>query len=131
MASIATLATKLSELRKEKSALTTDMKVLAKKIESVEEDLLEEFTHAGINRIDIKGLGSFFTATRRFFKVADRESLVDFLHEQGDVDIMSVQHQTLNAYCKEVLAQKEAKGLDDFEIPGVTFVSKTQIRVRK
>ena len=131
MATLAKLAAKLSELRNEKSTLTTDLKALSKKIEAVEEEIIEEFTHTGISRIDIKGLGSFFIATRKFFKIADREALVDFLHEQGDADIMSVQHQTLNAYCKEVIAQKEAKGFDDFEIPGVTFVSKTQIRVRK
>jgi hypothetical protein len=131
MASLAELANQLFELRSEKSRLAAEGKDVQKKLDEVEAEMLEEMCQEGMSRLDIQGTGSFFMATRIFYKIADRELLMDFIHEQDDTDILTVQHQTLNAYAKEMQERKEAQGESDFEIPGVSFITKTQIRVRK
>jgi hypothetical protein len=131
MASLAELANQLFELRSEKSRLAAEGKDVQKKLDEVEAEMLEEMCQEGMSRLDIQGTGSFFMATRKFYKIADRELLMDFIHEQDDTDILTVQHQTLNAYAKEMQERKEAQGESDFEIPGVSFITKTQIRVRK
>jgi hypothetical protein len=56
---------------------------------------------------------------------------MDFIHEEGDVDLLTVNHHTLNAYAKEMYARKEQEGVADFNMPGIEFTTKTQIRVRK
>lgn len=87
--------------------------------------------HEELQRVDLAGKASFHIANKRFFKIANRDELLDFLHQNGDEDIITVNHNTLNAYAKEMLERKEAEGIDDFQIPGVSFISKPEIRVRK
>lgn len=124
-------ARKYHELKKKKTELNNTLKEVNKKMAVAEEELLEELAHEGMSRLDLAGEASFSIAERRFYKVTDREAFMDFLHDQGDTDLLGVQHQTLNAYAKEMQARKEAAGEVDFNIPGVSFTSKTQIRVRK
>ncbi len=131
MASLSELANKLYDLRERRAEIKAQEKEVATELAAVEEELLEEMMHEEMSRLDISGRASFHIATRRFFKIADREALVDFLHEQGDVDLLTVNHQTLNAYAKETFARKEAEGVDDFDMPGVEYTTKTQIRVKK
>ena len=131
MAGLSDSARKFYELKKEKSELTNALKEIQKKLNKAEEELIEELSHEGLSRVDLQGEASFHITNRKFYKMSDREALMDFLHEQGDTDLLTVQHQTLNAYAKEIQARKEAAGETDFELPGVDFVTKTQIRVRK
>lgn len=125
------LASKLFDLREKKSEIKSTLSEVEKELNSVEAELLEEMVQEGMNRIDLQDKAAFNIATRKFFKISDREALIDFLHEQGDVDLLTVNHQTLNAYAKEVLARKEAEGDEDYNIPGVGYTTKTQIRVTK
>jgi septal ring factor EnvC (AmiA/AmiB activator) len=128
---ITQLAKEMYDLRTQESELSEQLKNLKKKIDGIEEQLITEMTHEELQRVDLAGKASFHIATKKFFKIANRQDLLDFLHQNGDEDIITVNHQTLNAYAKEVLERKEAAGIDDFEIPGVTFISKPEIRVRK
>lgn len=130
MSKLTDLASKFYELRQEKDALAFSLKEVAKKLDVVERDMLEEMSHEGMSRLDIKGKGSFFTSTRKFYKISDRDSFMDFIHDQGDTDLLTVQHQTLNAYAEEVYAKKEAEGVEDFNIPGVEFTEKVKIRMK-
>jgi hypothetical protein len=125
------LANQLYELREKKSELKAETNSVEKEIAVIEAEMLEEMAHEGLQRFDIKGTASFYIATRKFYKISDRESLIDFIHDQGDTDLLTVQHQTLNGYAKEMYARKEAEGDADFEMPGVSFTTKTQVRVRK
>lgn len=129
--SLKDLAEEFYNLRNQKDELNEQLKELQKKLDHVEENLLEELGHEGLNRIDLDGIGSFQIASRKYFKIQDRDALIEFLHEQGDSDILSVNHNTLNAYAKEVLERKSAQGVEDFEIPGVSYVTASQIRLRK
>jgi hypothetical protein len=131
MASLSDLANKLYEIRERKTALNTSLKEVQVELDAAEAELLEEMMHEGMNRLDISGKGSFHIANRKFFKIEDREAFVDFIHEQGDVDLLTVNHQTLNAYAKETYARKEAEGDEDFNMPGIGYTTRTQIRVRK
>lgn len=131
MAGLSELAGEFYDLREEKTRLKSELKELENKMDEIEHEMLEEMAHEGMNRLDLQGKGSFFLATRRFYKISDKEALIDFLHENNDTDLLTVQHQTLNAYAKEIHARKEAEGIANFVMPGVNFTSKTQIRVRK
>jgi hypothetical protein len=131
MASLSQLATKLYELRERKSEADNVLKEIKRELDEVEQELMEEMMHEGMHRLDIQDKGSFTIATRKFYKISDREALIDFIHDQGDVDLLSVNHNTLNAYAKEIYARKEAEGIDDFNMPGIDYITKTQIKVRK
>jgi len=131
MAGLSDTARKFYELRKQKTELNNTLKDIQKKLDKAEEELIEELSHEGLSRVDLQGEASFYITNRKFYTIGDRDALMDFLHEQGDTDLLTVQHQTLNAYAKEMQTRKEAAGEDDFELPGVNYVTKTQIRVRK
>jgi Tfp pilus assembly major pilin PilA len=131
MSSLSDIATKLYELRERKAEVNNTLKDIQSELNSTEEELLEEMGHEGMTRLDLADCGSFHIATRKFYKIADRELLMDFIHEEGDVDLLTVNHHTLNAYAKEMYARKEQEGVADFNMPGIEFTTKTQIRVRK
>lgn len=131
MARLVDLATKLTELREKKNSLQTELKGVQEKLDQAEEEMLDHLLQEGLDRVDVAGKGCFFIANKKFFKIADREAFLDFLHEQGDTDLLTVQHQTLNAYAKEIYSKKEAEGVGDYVMPGVEFITKTEIRVKK
>lgn len=131
MANLSDLATRVSSLRERKAEVNNSLKDVQRELETAEEELLEEMMHEGMQRVDLQGVGSFHIATRKFYKISDREALIDFIHEQGDTDLLTVNHHTLNAYAKEMYERKEQEGDADFVMPGIDFTTKTQIRVRK
>ena len=128
---ITTLAKEIYDLRSQESELSEQVKNLKKKLDLLEEELITEMTHEELQRVDLAGKASFHIATKKFFKIANRDELLAFLHENGDEDLLTVNYQTLNGYAKEMLERKDAEGISDFEIPGVTFIQKPEIRVRK
>lgn len=131
MSKLTELAIKFYDLRQEKNALSAKIKEIGETLGVIEKAMLEELAHEGMDRFDIKGKGSFFTSNRRFYKIVSKEPFIDFIHEQGDTDLLSVMYQTLNAYSKELYARKEAEGIKDFTIPGVEFTEKPSIKMRK
>ena len=128
--SISDTANKLLDLKREKSSLKTKLSEVEKEFKQLEASLLEEMATMGVNRLDIDGKASFYMATRKFYKISDRDALLDFLYKVGDTDLLTVQHQTLNAYAKEMAERQEGQGNSDYVIPGVDYTSKTQIRIR-
>lgn len=128
---ITQLAKEIFDLRSQESELSEQLKNLKKKLDGVEENLITEMTHEELQRVDLAGKASFHIANKKFFKIANRDELIQFLHDNGDEDLLTVNHQTLNAYAKEMLERKEAEGISDFEMPGVSFIQKPEIRVRK
>jgi len=131
MSKLTDLAAKFYELRQEKDSLTFTLKEVSKKLDTIENEMLEEMGHEGLCRLDVKGKGSFFTSSRKFYKIIDRDAFMDFIHDQGDTDLLSVQHNTLNAYADEIYTRKVAEGNKNFVLPGVEFFEKVKIRMRK
>lgn len=127
MSEVSDIAKKIYELRNQKDNLSDSLKDLQSKLDQAENELVEALQHSGLSRVDVDGVGSFTLAVRKFFKVVDREALHHFLQENDSTDILSVNHNTLNAYIKE---QKSKNG-EDFEIPGTSFIAETQIRMRR
>jgi len=130
MASIAEIATKYHEIRQEKLKLDSDLREVKQRLQQAESELLEEFNHAGLSRVDLPEKGSFFIANRKFYKIADKDSFMEFIRQNGDTDLLTVQHQTLNAYAKEQYESATQSGNEEFDIPGLSFITKTNIRVR-
>jgi len=131
MSSIADIARKMSEFKANIDELNAQVKNNKEQYTALEEELIEELGHVGINRFDLQGVGSFHIHTRKFYKLSDRDSFKEFLHDQGDEDILTVPHQTLNAYIKEKISQAEERGDDVFDVPGTEFTTKSSIRLRK
>ena len=127
MSDITKIAQKLYSLRQKKEDIQDTLKLVQKELDQIESELISDLQQAGINRVDVEGCGSFSLATRRFYKITDREAIYQFLLERDNTDLLTVNHQTLNAYVKEL---KNQEG-DDFKVPGVDFTSEVQIRVRK
>ena len=128
---ITQLAKEMFELRSQESEAAEHLKNLKKKLDVLEEQLITEMVHEELQRVDLAGKASFHIANKKFFKIANRDDLIQFLHENGNEDLLTVNHQTLNAYAKETLERKDAEGITDFEIPGVSFIQKAEIRIRK
>lgn len=128
---LADIAKKMHEHKSEINSLNASLKAEKEKYAILELDLIEELGHIGISRFDLEDVGSFHIHTRKFFKLSDSESFKEFLHDQGDADILTVPHQTLNAYIKEKIAQAEERGDEDFHVPGTQFTTKCSIRLRK
>ena len=125
--SLSQLAEEFYTLRNKKEEIQSSLEEVNKQIESVEKALLEELGEQGLNRIDLPDKGSFSIFTRKFFSTEDKEALLSFLREQDAEDLLSVNHQTLNAYVNEL---KTRYG-DDFVVPGVREASKSQIRMHR
>ena len=125
------LAKEIYDLRTEESTYSEKVKALKKKLDGLEDQLITEMNHEEMNRFDWAGKASFHISSRKFFKIENRDDLIAFLQENGDEDLLTVNHQTLNAYAKEMLERKEAEGISDFELPGVSFIQKPEIRVKK
>lgn len=121
------LAEEVYRLRQSKDEMESNLKDVNKKLMSAENELLEGLGHEGLSKIEVEGKGTFGMHTRHFYSVEDKENLKTFLEEQGATDLLSVNHNTLNAYAKEL---KERFG-EDFDIPGVKETSKTTIRIQK
>lgn len=127
MSEITKIAQKLHTLRQKKEEIQDTLKLVQKELDQVESELISDLQQAGLNRVDVDGIGSFSLATRRFYKITDREAIYQFLVDRDSTDLLTVNHQTLNAYIKEL---KNQEG-EDFDVPGVDFTSDVQIRVRK
>jgi len=130
MASISEVATKYHEIRQEKLRLDSDLREVKQRLQQAENELLDEFSHAGLSRVDLPDKGSFFIANRRFYKISNKDSFMSFIRQNGDTDLLTVQHQTLNAYAKEKYESAEQVGNNEFDIPGLSYITKTNIRVR-
>jgi len=128
---LADVASKLYEKKQEIEELKTRLKDLSSQYDELEAELLEEMLHIGANRLDFDGMGSFSISTRKFYKIQDKDALLEYLHDQGDDDILTVQHQTLNAYIKEKISQAEEQGDEDFLVPGTEFTTKSKISIRR
>lgn len=120
------LAQKYAVLREQKDELNNQLKEVSQKINDIESELIDDLHQAGLSRVDVSGLGSFSISTRCFYKVSDREALMEHLRQHDDEDILSVNHNTLNSYIKDWKTK-----YDDQDVPGVEFFSKAQIRMRK
>lgn len=121
------LAEKFYNLRQERDKIEENLKEINNSLSNVERDMLEEFGHQGLTRVDVRDKGTFSVATRKFFKAEDKDELMKFLQSEGATDLLSVNHQTLNAWAKEL---KDRYG-EDFQIPGVGETSHSQIRMTK
>ncbi|RJR13782.1 hypothetical protein C4588_00660 [Candidatus Parcubacteria bacterium] len=128
---LTTLAKEIYSLRQEEDELTEKLKALKKKLDGLEAQLMTEMLNEELSKFDLAGKASFSISTRRFFKIENKDELKDYLHENGHEDLLTVPHQTLNAYAKDLFERKEAAGISDFKLPGVEYVEKSAIRLRK
>jgi len=120
------LAKEYHKLRQKKDEINSDLKSVNEKLSAIENEMVEDLHQAGLNRIDVAGLGSFTICTRSFFKVIDKEAFLEHLRQHDDEDILSVNHNTLNSYMKDWNERSSQE-----EVPGIDFMSKAQIRMRK
>jgi len=125
--SLSKLAEEFYRLRSEKDTVEDHLKIIDTQLKSLEEQMVEAFGEQGLNRIDLADKGSFTLTSRTFYSASDRQALLAFLHEQDATDLLSVNHNTLNGYVKEL---KERNG-EDFEVPGVKSFTKSAIRLTR
>ncbi len=102
------LATKLRQLKDNKSALESEAKDLGRQIAKLEDhDIPELMDENEIQKMTIKGVGTLFTRSelKVGLNVADQEEGFAFLIENGAESLIkpSVHHSTLKAWAKERL----------------------------
>lgn len=69
-------------------------------------------------------VGTLYTSHRLSYRVPktpeQRASFFEYLKQNGDFDnLITVNSQTLNSYCKEKFELAKQAGAEDFEIPGL------------
>lgn len=133
-----TLMIELSDIRGQIDDLKSEEKKLSEAKEKVEAKILEELKAVG-NDSYKSTHGTAYIATSLSYKMpkdqTERERLFAYINEKGtDVynNLITINSQTFNAWCKaETDAAKEA-GVFPFEIPGVEDpVSYEQLRFRR
>lgn len=125
--SITSLAEKFYELRAQRDVIQDNLSMINSELDQAEKELIEEFSHNGLSRIDLQGKGVFSLTKRSFYKTTDKQALTAFLEQEDATDLQTVNYHTLNGWAKEI---KEKYG-DDFVIPGVAETTEPQIRLTK
>jgi hypothetical protein len=125
------LAQKMKDQKTKIDELNFQVKAEKAIMSSLEEDMLEQLSHLGVSRLDMENIGTFYIHTRKFYKIEDKDALFEFISDQNDDDILTVQHQTLNAYVKEKVLQAEERGDEEFAVPGTTYHATNSVRIRK
>jgi DNA-binding protein YbaB len=121
------LGDKFHQLKEEKDELESQLKEINTELASIERSMLDEMAQEGMLRVELQGKGTFGTFKRTFFQIENKEVFKNYLVEQEATDLLSVNHQTLNAYAKEC---KNRYG-DEYLVPGLKQTSQTKLRFSK
>lgn len=124
-------AKQMYELKAKKEELQAFLSEVEKKLQAVEKEMIDTLQQEGMTRVDVEGLGSFSLSVRRFYSIENRQELIDYLHQTGNEDLLTVNHQTLQAYADELKKRELAKGNSEFMVPGTREAIKTRISLRK
>ena len=117
------LVTDLATLRGEKAAAEQEVKFINGKITAVEENIIAMLTEAGLKTFD--GTKAKVTITERIsFRVPkdpdSRAAFFEYLRSRGVFDeLITVNAQTLNKFCKTEEEVAVENGEIDFRIPGI------------
>lgn len=107
----------------EVKALEDALDVKKKQLEDMKAKLLGALEEGGIDSYKVPGLGMI--GVRNNFSVTmpkdpdERVKFISYLEGRGLKDLLTVNHQTLNAFYKEQLDQAVAEENADFAVPGL------------
>lgn len=125
----------MSELNKVKE-LVTKMFLYRKKIEMVEETLKELngdltkikeeikecLTAADLDQFDVPEVGKVYIKNIYNWKLPQgeaRQAFFDYLKQNNQEDMLTVNHNTFNSFCKKKLEEAQERGEISLDIPGV------------
>ena len=116
----------MRELRKAYDAAKKLSNEAHEKYKEAEGKIIGALDSAGLKKFNVPGLGTAYTITKLTVKVpidlASKRKLFDYMRERQGVDatdnMISINHQTLNAYYKEELEACKAEG-KDLKVPGI------------
>lgn len=124
--------------REELDGLKDQLAILEEEKRSLEARLVEGLAQCGKERWDLPGgLGTITVVERWSYKTPktldQKLQFFDYLKSKGCFEeIVSVNSQTLNAFCKRELDAAIDSGATDFKIPGIEDPSMSQtIQLRK
>jgi hypothetical protein len=108
---------KLAELSSEYLMILTEKKDLEEEL-SRKEVSLKALSQMMVEKMEGEDLHSFKTPEGTIYlrssvypKVTDKQSVITWIEETGNLQLLGVQHQSLKALCKELL--EEGKALPD------------------
>lgn len=104
-----------------------ELEEISERYETARAGLLSALKAVKKTKYHVDGLGTAFIETRYSFRtpkeVADKEALYEYIkHEHGEdvlANMISINSQTLNGFCKKEIEIALEAGVADFEIPGV------------
>jgi hypothetical protein len=136
MKDVIDLVDRFYELREEKSALEKQKAALNEQLDAIEEKLL---SHCEALELDqIAGSKAKVSVVNRFSwrvpkTLAEKDELFKYLRERKIfMEMVSVNSQTLNSFCKEEMESAKERGDFMFQVPGVGEPTCTQgLQVRK
>lgn len=107
------LAEEIAELKTKKTEYESLKNSIGAELEKKQQQLIERLVEINKTSWELKDVGSFSIVRDNRFKIADRDKLVEFCLSNDEKHLLSVNHQTLNAWANQ---QKglvpEAAGLD-------------------
>lgn len=99
-------------------------------MESAKAELLDILNQAGKDKYICEGVGTVSISRRPVVRVPkdieDKKLFFNYLKERGlDVELTTVNHQTLNSFYKEELEAYSGEGV--FEVPGIREVESMEV----
>lgn len=114
----------LAALMKVKDEAMAVVDEATKKVEAQKKKLLAYLKHFNREKFEVPGLGTFYIRSQFSVKTPKspeaREAFFNYLKQKGAFDDMiTVNHQTLNAYYNAELDAAQQAGVENFKIPGL------------
>ena len=124
-------AQQINDLRTIEASIAAEKREASAKLETAESEMLEMLHDQGMTNFKCVE-GTFFISHRTSVKTPktpeQREAFFSYLRAQGLFDsLISVNSQSLSKLYKEGLEEAKKQGQKDFNLPGITEVSFSEI----
>lgn len=122
--------------RAEKDKLESEIKEREKELYALEQKIQAFLEQSNKTKYSVDGVGTFNVVERFSYKIPRtpeaKEKFFSYLKEKGIYDdLINVNSQTLNAFCKQEMEQARDRQDFNFSIPGLdepTLFKKVQLR---
>jgi len=122
--------------RAEKERLDAELKEREKELYALEQKIQAFLEQSNKSKYSVDGIGTFNVVERFSYKIPRtpeaKEKFFSYLKEKGIYDdLVNVNSQTLNAFCKQQMEEARDRQDFNFSIPGLeepTLFKKVQLR---
>lgn len=116
------LVVKMFEQRKLVEEQEEKLKEMNIELTKIKSQITESLTLAELDQFDVPDVGKVFIKNVYNFKLPQgesRQAFFDYLKKTGQEDMLTVNHNTFNSFCKKKLEEAHERGELSVDVPGV------------